>query len=863
MYESIIVALDTISTIAFGTALIFAVRIPKNIMDQPSKIFLGLCMGIYVFAGISNILQHGQVTDYLDRYEDYVEILFLPLFLFFIYSIITRQELNRRTEAEKKAQQARKDWESIFQAIGHPTMTLDPRYGVISVNRATVKATGKLARDLVGMKCHEIMHGADKPPEGCPMEKMQTTGHFESAEMEVETLGRIFFVTCTPVFGEKGDLEKVLHIATDITEQKRAEWALREALEKRKELERIINRSPAVVFLWRAAEGWPVEFVSDNVQQLGYSPEDFYSERIDFASIVHPDDLERVTAEVARYSQEGREDFVQEYRIITKTGETRWLDDRTWVRRDSNGIITHYQGIILDITERKRAAEDLRESETRYRTLFESASDAIFIMKDDIFIACNQRTLDIFACTREQIIRDSPYEFSPPFQPDGRLSKEKALQKIKAAFEGKPQFFEWRHRRYDGTLFDAEVSLNTVELQDGLHLQAIVRDITYRKQAEEALRESEERYRLLVENIPSVTWTTSEHGKTTFISPNVEKIYGYSQEEIYEGGSALWFGKIHPDDREFVRESFEMMFTKNQEFDFEYRIQRKDGEWIWVRDMAMMAFEKDNIRYAYGVFSNITDRKRAEEELRKHREQLEELVTERTAELQEANSELEAFSSSVSHDLRAPLRAMQGFAQALMEDYAEKLNTVGKDYGHRIVDAAQRMETLIEDLLTYSRLSRAEIRLAPIGLESIVEEVLTQCQGEIKEKKAEITVDKPLPQVAGHHATLVQSVANLVGNAVKFVAPEIQPRVHIYAEERDKYIRLLVKDNGIGIEPEHQERIFRVFERLHGIETYPGTGIGLAIVRKGITRMGGKCGVESTPDKGSAFWVELPKWEEK
>jgi len=138
-----------------------------------------------------------------------------------------------------------------------------------------------------------------------------------------------------------------------------------------RELEHIVSHSPAVAFLWRNAEGWPVEFVSDNVRQFGYDPEDFHSGRIPFASIVHPDDLERVAAEVTRYSQEGCGEFVQEYRIITKTGDVRWLDDRTWIRRDLDGVITHYQGIVLDITERKRAEEALREHAERLRLLHE------------------------------------------------------------------------------------------------------------------------------------------------------------------------------------------------------------------------------------------------------------------------------------------------------------------------------------------------------------------------------------------------------------------------------------------------------------------------------------------------------------
>ena len=259
--------------------------------------------------------------------------------------------------------------------------------------------------------------------------------------------------------------------------------------------------------------------------------------------------------------------------------------------------------------------------------------------------------------------------------------------------------------------------------------------------------------------------------------------------------------------------------------------------------------------------------------------------------LEEINEALETFTSSVSHDLRAPLRAVQGFAKALLEDYAGHLDAIGQDYAQRIVAAAQRMDTLIQDLLAYSRLSRVEIRLAPLSLQQAVTQALAQLEAEIQKKEARITVEEPLPEVMGHRATLVQVVANLVANALKFVAPGVRPQVRIRAELRTggetamrdtvstsqpvgaglrpaptpqsaihnpPWVRLWVEDNGIGIAPEHQQRIFRIFERLHGIETYPGTGVGLAIVAKGMERMGGRFGVESEEGKGSRFWVELP-----
>ncbi|HEY9805146.1 MAG TPA: ATP-binding protein, partial [Candidatus Obscuribacterales bacterium] len=247
------------------------------------------------------------------------------------------------------------------------------------------------------------------------------------------------------------------------------------------------------------------------------------------------------------------------------------------------------------------------------------------------------------------------------------------------------------------------------------------------------------------------------------------------------------------------------------------------------------------------------------EQLQQSAAELEQRVLERTAQLQAANTELEAFGYSVSHDLRAPLRAMQGFTQALMEDYAEALDPVGQDYARRISNAAQRMDVLIEDLLTYSRLSRAELQLQPIDLNSLVAEVLTQLELEIGQRQAKITVVTPLLPVLGHRVTLVQVITNLVINALKFVKAGVSPQIKIWTESQADQVRLYIQDNGIGIAPEHQERIFRVFERLHGVEAYPGTGIGLAIVRKGVERMGGQVGVESAPAQGSQFWLELPK----
>jgi len=241
---------------------------------------------------------------------------------------------------------------------------------------------------------------------------------------------------------------------------------------------------------------------------------------------------------------------------------------------------------------------------------------------------------------------------------------------------------------------------------------------------------------------------------------------------------------------------------------------------------------------------------------------LEEKVRERTAELQDRNEELEAFGYTISHDLRAPLRAMFGFSQALLEDYGDRLDTTGREYAERIAGGARAMDELIQDLLAYSKLSRAELTVGPVDLARVLRDTSTQLQTEIRSRGARLSVEEPLPTVLGHAATLAQVVANLLANGIKFVAPGRTPELRIGAQSRDGKVRLWVEDNGIGIDAEHHERIFHVFERLHATEAYPGTGIGLAIVRKGMERMGGRAGVESRPGEGSRFWIELPAAEQ-
>jgi PAS domain S-box-containing protein len=412
-----------------------------------------------------------------------------------------------------------------------------------------------------------------------------------------------------------------------------------------------------------------------------------------------------------------------------------------------------------------------------------------------------------------------------------------------------------------------------------------------------SLELTEERFRRAILDAPLPIMLHAENGEVLQINCAWTELSGYQHSEIPTIED--WTEKAYHNRKSLVQADIDRLHQLNARIsEGEYMIATASGETrIWDFYSAPLGQLFDGRSLVISTAIDVTARKQAEAEIRMLNATLERRVELRTNQLQAANEELEAFSYTVAHDLRAPLRGMQGLAEALLEDYRDILDELGQEYAQQIVNSGQQLEELIQDLLAYSRLSRTDLSLQVLELESAVAEAIAMVQADAKSRHAQIRVQSPLPAVIAHRVTLVQVIANLLTNAIKFVegAP---PQVQIWAEEIEqpqeretdsetagelergtvgqwehsqlliascllpvRIIRLWVEDNGIGIAPEHQKRIFRVFERLHGIESYPGTGIGLAIVKKGVDRMGGQVGVESQLGQGSRFWIQLRKHE--
>jgi len=317
-----------------------------------------------------------------------------------------------------------------------------------------------------------------------------------------------------------------------------------------------------------------------------------------------------------------------------------------------------------------------------------------------------------------------------------------------------------------------------------------------------------------------------------------------------------------------LRSRLEDVLLKNVPLkNFEFRMQhRASGPQVLLCNVRRLQHKEDSAPVLLIALEDITARKGAEEQvaqtnqlLQHLNEELERRVDARTHELRESNKQLESFCYSIAHDLRGPLRVMAGFGTALQEDPNVRLGDRGADFVRRIVAAGQQMDTLIQDLLEYGRFNTVELLATAVDANEILNRVIANLHVTLQERHAKVVRKGKLPVVLGHDLVLATVFTNLFNNAMKFVAQDVKPEITVWSEDTGSHYRIWIGDNGIGIEPQYYERIFEVFKRLHSQKTYAGTGIGLAIVRRSIQRIGGTVGVESEPGRGSRFWISLQK----
>jgi PAS domain S-box-containing protein len=371
----------------------------------------------------------------------------------------------------------------------------------------------------------------------------------------------------------------------------------------------------------------------------------------------------------------------------------------------------------------------------------------------------------------------------------------------------------------------------------------------------EQLRESEERFRAMADCAPVMLWMAGTDALCNFFNKTWLDFSGRTMADEMHNG---WAEAVHFEDFQRCMHTYLDAFVEHRPFRMEYRLRRADGQFRWILDTGVPRFAPGGGFAGYiGSCIDITEIREASAALKRLNSDLEQRVAERTADLQRSNEDLEEFSYAVSHDLQEPLRTISGFVGLLEKRYREGLDPEARDFLDFIADGAQRMHAMVADVLMYARAGRPPPAELPISLDRALDQALKNLAAAMQDAGA--TVERtPLPRVVGDEGRLVMVFQNLVGNAVKFRGTEA-PRVRIGAQDRGEQWQVTVADNGIGIPVEAQDRVFRVFQRLHTREQYPGTGVGLALCKRIVEARGGRIWFESAPGRGTAFHFTWPR----
>ncbi len=876
--------------------------------------------------------------------------------------------------AEQRASESEQKYRYLVDHSKDIILILNKRGKITFVNKRTLDIFGYTQREMIGKSIASFLtkgslqRGLSAIAQeflGRPQKELEVQAKTKAGEIRDMCVAE----GSAPIHDNER-LAGFMITASDITERKNAERGLRESEAKFKNL---AEQSPNMIFI--SKKGRVVYANAKCEEILGYPREEICSPKFDFLVLIAPEFHDVQRRNFADHAK-GKEVPPFEYAIVGKNGERfeAILSTKLIDYENEKAIL----GVVTDITERKTAEKGVQESEEKYRQLFSTISDAIFVMDAETLriIDANDSALALYGYAREDFLNLTLLDISA--EPEKSLASVKKTESMKS-FRIPLRY----HKTRDGTIVPVEVSVCDFRLKGRKVICTIIRDITERIAAEQALRESEEQYRSVVENSHEGILIVDDASHFLYANDELSRILGYSHDEIMDQNFQAFLDDESKDlvtDRYLRRQRGE-----NLPHRYEIKLVRKDGESRDVelssaiirdskgktrtvgqilditerfrmektvrqeRDRArtyldiagvilivinadqtislinkkgcevlgypegeivgrnwfdhflppagreevkkvfgqLMAGEMAPVEYhentiltragderliawhnqiltdasgrIYASLSSgedITERRRAEDEIRRLNAELERRVKERTIQLTSSNKELEAFVYSVSHDLRAPLRSIEGFSLALLEEYSGRLDERGRHYLDQVRSAAGKMGLEIEDLLKLSRLTRSEMILADVNLTRLVEKIAAELKDSRPERAVEWII-APDVRADGDIRLLEIALRNLLENAWKFTSKHPSAHIEFGVRERDGQPVYFVRDDGAGFDNAFAGKLFGVFQRLHRHEEFEGTGVGLAMVQRIIRRHGGSVWAEGAVEHGAAFYFTL------
>jgi PAS domain S-box-containing protein len=639
-----------------------------------------------------------------------------------------------------------------------------------------------------------------------------------------------------------------LVLAMDLSERRRAEDALRASEERYRTL---FEYAPDGIVIADGQSNY-IDANATMCRMLGYTRSEFIG--LHASDIVAQEEIPHIDTALG-IIKSGSE-YQREWQFRRKDGSLFPGEVIATTMPDGNLL-----AVIRDITESKRAEDLVRESEAQLRAIVDAALDGVIAMDHEgRIVAINPAAERIFGFSSEAVVgKDMADVLIPPSLREGH---RRGLEHYLATSEGPVlgKRLELTGLRSDGMEFPLELSITRVGSVTPALFTGFVRDITERRKAEAALRQSQEQLAGIIGSAMDAIITVDDQQRIVLFNAAAEKMFRYPADEAV-GKSLDRFipERFRPGHQNHIQNFGRTNVTRRSMASLGAIFGRRSDAEEFPIEASISQLEADGKNFFTVILRDITERKAAEAQNRQLHETLEKRVVERTADLEAANKELEAFSYSVSHDLRAPLRHIDGFVQLLAKREAERLDPTSARYLTVVSEAVGKMGMLIDELLAFSRTSRQEMRATRVDLNDLVRQTISVLESAIGDRTVNWEIG-PLPAVEGDATLLGLVITNLISNAIKFTRHRPEARIEVaLLDNTDGRVTIFVRDNGAGFDMQYADKLFGVFQRLHRDEEFEGIGIGLATVQKIVSRHGGRIWAEGEPGKGATFYLTLRK----